>query len=167
MKILTKAFPLLLAAAACGADKPPATPLQPVTVVAAAPVPAARPIIAKHRPAPVASVTASPPPAPPTTAPISADNTGTNVRDRASGAVTPMDQGNDDADLKTTQRIRQAVMRDSSLSFTAKNVKIITQGGKVTLRGPVNSAKERATVDAAAKSVAGDSQVDDQLEIEK
>ena len=39
-----------------------------------------------------------------------------------------------------------AVMADGSLSFTAKNVKIITQNGKVTLRGPVNSADERNAI---------------------
>jgi osmotically-inducible protein OsmY len=78
-----------------------------------------------------------------------------------------MDQGNNEADLKTTQRIRQAVMGDSTLGFNAKNVKIITQGGKVTLRGAVSSDQERATVEAAAKRIAGDTQVDNQIEVKK
>ena len=34
------------------------------------------------------------------------------------------------------QEIRQAVMKDKSLTMTAKNVKIITAYGKVTLSGP-------------------------------
>jgi hypothetical protein len=36
------------------------------------------------------------------------------------------------------------------LSFTAKNVKIITAGGKVTLRGPVISSTSEASVPRAA-----------------
>jgi hypothetical protein len=95
------------------------------------------------------------------------DNTKVNKRDTNSAALTPMDQNNNQSDLKITQQIRQAVMADGSLSFTAKNVKIITQNGKVTLRGPVNSAQERDAIDAAARKVAGASQVDNQLEVKK
>jgi hyperosmotically inducible protein len=96
-----------------------------------------------------------------------ADNTKLNQRDRDERALTPMDQGSGENDVKITQQIRQAVMDDDSLSFTAKNVKIITVDGKVTLRGPVASGKERTTIGAAAKRVAGGSRVDNQLEIEK
>lgn len=103
-------------------------------------------------------------PAKPAVAP---DNTKVNKRDTNSAALTPMDQNNNQTDLKITQQIRQAVMADGSLSFTAKNVKIITQNGKVTLRGPVNSAQERDAIDAAARKVAGTAQVDNQLEVKK
>ena len=59
-------------------------------------------------------------------------------------------------------------MKDKSLSFTAKNVKIITIGGKVTLRGPVKSDAERAAIEAAARRAVGSgAQVDSQLEISK
>jgi len=95
------------------------------------------------------------------------DNTRVNKRDQGTAAPTPMDQGNGSSDLKITQQIRQAVVADGSLSFTAKNVKIITQDGKVTLRGPVNSAHERDAIDAAARKVAGATQVDDQIEVKK
>ena len=78
-----------------------------------------------------------------------------------------MDQGNGSADLKITQQIRQAVVADSSLSFTAKNVKIITSNGRVTLRGPVNSDQERQAIDASARKVAGATNVDNQLEVKK
>lgn len=101
-------------------------------------------------------------PAKPGSAP---DNTEVNERDKSAAALTPMDQDNNQGDLKITQQIRQAVMADDSLSFTAKNVKIITQNGKVTLRGPVNSAKERSAIDSAARKVAG--HVDNQLEVTK
>ena len=56
-------------------------------------------------------------------------------------------------------------MGDETLSFTAKNVKIITSNGKVTLRGPVNSASERATIDNFARRIAGERAVDNQLEV--
>jgi len=106
----------------------------------------------------------SPPAAP---AEASPDNTKVNERDRSSAALTPMDQGNGKTDLKITQQIRQAVMANGSLSFTAKNVKIITQGGKVTLRGPVKSDQERSDIEAAARKVAGVTDVDNQLEVKK
>jgi len=94
-----------------------------------------------------------------------ADNTKVNERDRNKEALTPIDQSESAPDLKITQEIRKAVMADGSLSFTAKNVKIITSNGKVTLRGPVKSASERAAIEAAARKVAGAGKVDNQLEI--
>ena len=93
------------------------------------------------------------------------DNSRVNARDRGESALTPMDQGPSEGDRKITQQIRQAVVRDGTLSFTAKNVKIITINGKVTLRGPVKSAGERSAIEAAAKNVAGVSQVDNQLDV--
>lgn len=95
------------------------------------------------------------------------DNTKVNERDRNAAALTPLDQRENETDLKITQQIRQAVMADKSLSFTAKNVKIITQGGKVTLRGPVNTAQERSAIEGAARKVAGATQIDNQLEVKK
>ena len=95
------------------------------------------------------------------------DNSRVNQRDRDSAALTPMDQGSSEADRARTQQIRQAVMRDKALSFTAKNVKIITINGKVTLRGPVKTEAERAAIEADARGVAGGEQVDSQLEISK
>jgi osmotically-inducible protein OsmY len=78
-----------------------------------------------------------------------------------------MDQGNNAIDLKITQTIRKAVMADSTLSFTAKNVKIITSGAKVVLRGPVKTAQERASIEATARATAGVTDVDDQLEVKQ
>lgn len=94
-----------------------------------------------------------------------ADNTKKNERDRASEAKTPGDQSNSPEDLKITQTIRQAVVKDSALTMTAKNVKIITAGGMVTLRGPVNSAEEKMKIETFAKAAAGDAKVDNQLEV--
>jgi hyperosmotically inducible periplasmic protein len=93
------------------------------------------------------------------------DNSRVNARDKSGKTLTPMDQGPSDGDRKITQQIRQAVVKDGSLSFTAKNVKIITINGKVTLRGPVKTDAERASIEAAAKNIAGVAQVDNQLEV--
>lgn len=93
------------------------------------------------------------------------DNTGINKRDRSGETQTSGDQSNDSADLKTTQAIRQALMKDGELSTTAKNVKVITNNGRVTLRGPVRTAQEKAKIDQLAKSAAGNAQVDNQLDI--
>jgi hyperosmotically inducible periplasmic protein len=95
------------------------------------------------------------------------DNTKVNERDRNDQTLTPMDQKNNETDLKITQQIRKAVMGNNSLSFTAKNVKIITIGGKVTLRGPVKTAQERTAIEDAARKVAGVTQVDNQIEVKE
>lgn len=94
-----------------------------------------------------------------------ADNTKINDRDRH-GALTPMDQGGGN-DRDITAAIRRAVVGDKALSFTAKNVKIITVGGKVTLRGPVKSDEEKSAIEAKAKATTGVSAVDNQLEVKK
>jgi len=95
-----------------------------------------------------------------------ADNTERNVRDRDAKALTPMDQSENEADRTITQQIRKAVVADDSLSTNAKNVKIITNNGVVTLRGPVKSEQEKVKIATAAQRVAGVSKVDNQIEIE-
>lgn len=98
---------------------------------------------------------------------VKPDNSKVNARDRDASALTPMDQGGSESDRKITQQIRQAVMKDGGLSFTAKNVKIITINGKVTLRGPVNTDGERKAIESAAKAVAGVAGVDNQIEVKR
>lgn len=87
--------------------------------------------------------------------------------DRRAGAapadLTPIDQGNNKRDLEITQAIRQAVIDDPSLSFTAKNAKIITKNGVVTLAGEVKNATERTNIEKAARGVAGAANVNNQL----
>jgi hyperosmotically inducible periplasmic protein len=94
-----------------------------------------------------------------------ADNTAVNERDRSRETQTSGDQSNSSADLKITQAIRQALMKDGELSTTAKNVKIITNNGQVTLRGPVKNAQEKAKIDQLARSAAGGAKIDDQLDV--
>jgi len=93
------------------------------------------------------------------------DNSGRNVRDRDDQNKTTGDQSENEADRTITQNIRRAVTADDSLSTNAKNVKIITNNGTVTLRGPVKSEKEKAEIGAKAKQVAGVKSVDNQLEV--
>jgi hyperosmotically inducible periplasmic protein len=93
------------------------------------------------------------------------DNTATNERDRSGETKTSGDQSNSSADLKTTQAIRQALMKDGELSTTAKNIKVITSNGQVTLRGPVKTAQEKSKIDQVAKSAAGGAKIDNQLDV--
>jgi osmotically-inducible protein OsmY len=93
------------------------------------------------------------------------DNTATNERDRSGETKTSGDQSNSSVDLKITQAIRQVLMKDGELSTTAKNIKVITENGQVTLRGPVKNAEEKARVDKLAKSAAGGAKIVDQLEV--
>jgi osmotically-inducible protein OsmY len=93
------------------------------------------------------------------------DNTATNERDRSGETQTSGDQSNSSADLKITQAIRQALVKDSELSMTAKNIKIITDNGQVTLRGPVKNAQEKAKIDQLARSAAGGAKIVDQLDV--
>ncbi len=94
-----------------------------------------------------------------------ADNTKVNERDRAS-TTTPIDQGNGKADLEVTQAIRKSLMADDALSTTAKNVKVVTNKGVVTLRGPVKTDAEKKSVEAKAVAAAAGNRVDNQLDIE-
>ena len=96
---------------------------------------------------------------------VEPDNTGRNVRDRNEATKTPGDQSENEADRTITQTIRKAITGDDSLSTNAKNVKIITNDGTVTLRGPVKSEKEKTDIEAKAKQVAGVKSVDNQLEV--
>jgi osmotically-inducible protein OsmY len=69
------------------------------------------------------------------------------------------------ADTHVTQRIRDSVRRNKSLSSQARNVQIVAQGGKVTLRGLVQSEDERNAFQAEAVAVVGNRNVSNQIEI--
>jgi hypothetical protein len=78
-----------------------------------------------------------------------------------------LDQGNNEIDLDLTQRIRKQLLADDSLSFSAKNVQVITVDGLVTLRGEVNDSAEKAAVFKKAVAEAGAGRVQDQLSIDE
>ena len=97
---------------------------------------------------------ASPPP----------DNTKVNERDRNADAPTADRQTENRSDRDITQQVRQALVKDKSLSTYAHNVKVVTQNGKVTLKGPVRSEEEKKAVEAKAEEVAGAGNVTNQLD---
>jgi hyperosmotically inducible periplasmic protein len=97
-------------------------------------------------------------------APLDRTNTGVNVRDRESTAKTPFDQNENQTDIAITADIRKRVV-DTKMSVNAQNVKIITQDGKVTLRGPVETLEEKAAIEKIAQDVAGDNRVENLLEV--
>ena len=105
---------------------------------------------------PVCSAAAQQPPA---------DNTKVNTRDRAKGAKTADQQKENTNDREITQKIRRALMDEKSLSTYAHNVKIVTQAGDVTLKGPVRTAEEKKIVEAKAIEVAGAGHVTNQISI--
>jgi hyperosmotically inducible periplasmic protein len=93
------------------------------------------------------------------------DDTRVNQRDRSSSEPTA-DQGkNNVSDRDIMRKIRRSVMDDKSLSTYAHNAKIISQHGRVTLKGPVRSEEEKQSVERKAKDVAGEGNVDNQLTV--
>jgi len=96
---------------------------------------------------------------------VEPDNTAVNQRDRDANAKTPIDQNENQTDVSTTAEIRKLVLATKDMSVDGRNVKIITADGKVTLRGPVASDDERKAIDKIARGVAGDGNVDNQIEI--
>ena len=93
------------------------------------------------------------------------DNTSRNVGDRDSSALTPLDQGNGQADIDITAQIRKEVIATDGMSTDAKNIKIITMNGHVTLRGPVDTADEKRQIGDIANRIAQSSNVDNELEV--
>ena len=93
------------------------------------------------------------------------DNTKTNQQDRAKGAATADQQKENASDREITQKIRQSVMDDKSLSTYAHNVKIVAQGGQVTLKGPVRSETEKQTIERKATEVAGGGHVTNDISV--
>lgn len=93
------------------------------------------------------------------------DNTARNVRDRDSMAKTSFDQSESTMDRTVTQKIRQALMADDALSTNAKNIKVITINGVVTLRGPVANLQEKEEIVRKVSNIQGINRLDDQLEV--
>jgi len=94
------------------------------------------------------------------------DNTKVNKRDRASAEPTADQQKMNSSDQKLTASIRKSIMADKSLSTYAHNIKIISQDGTVTLKGPVRSEEERKSIVSKATEVAGSAaKINDELSV--
>jgi len=87
------------------------------------------------------------------------DNTRVNTRDRQPSEATADQQKNNRSDIEVTRQIRKSLVADKSLSTYAHNLKVITQDGKVTLKGPVATVEEKALVEEKAGAVAGQGNV--------
>ena len=93
------------------------------------------------------------------------DNTKTNTRDRSASEPTADQQKENRSDRDITRDIRRAIVQDKSLSTYAHNVKIISQNGMVTLKGPVRSEEEKTAIESKASEVVGKDKVTNQLEV--
>lgn len=94
--------------------------------------------------------------------PQAADNSQQN-KDRSE--PTAQQQKSNSADREATRSIRKSIVTDKSLSTYAHNVKVITQDGKVTLRGPVHSQQEKDAVESKAAAVVGQDNVTSYLDV--
>jgi osmotically-inducible protein OsmY len=93
------------------------------------------------------------------------DNTKVNKQDRAPGAVTADQQKMNSSDRDLTKKIRQAIVKDKSLSTYAHNIKVISQNGTVTLKGPVHTDDEKTAIEAKAAEIAGRDNVKSEITV--
>jgi hyperosmotically inducible protein len=94
-----------------------------------------------------------------------ADNTKVNQRDRNQTEPTADQQKENGSDRELARQIRRALVKDKSLSTNAHNVKVIAQGGMVTLKGPVKSEEEKQAVEAKAAQIAGSDKVTSEIQV--
>jgi len=93
------------------------------------------------------------------------DNTKVNKRDRNPSAPTADNQKENTSDRQLAAKIRRAIVKDKALSTYAHNVKVIVQGGNVTLKGPVHSEDEKKAVEGHATEVAGAGKVTNNISV--
>jgi hyperosmotically inducible periplasmic protein len=93
------------------------------------------------------------------------DNTKVNERDRNPAESTADQQKENRPDRDITRDIRRSIAADKSMSAYAHNLKIISQNGMVTLKGPVRSEEEKSAIEAKAAEIVGKEKVTSQLEV--
>lgn len=91
------------------------------------------------------------------------DNSGNNKGQH----VTADQQSGHTSDRDLTAQIRRSIVSDKSISTYGHNVKIITQNGAVTLKGPVHSDDEKQAIAAKAAAVVGPDKVTNQLTVKQ
>ena len=96
---------------------------------------------------------------------VKPDNTKKNKRDRNKGEPTADQQKENSSDRELTRKIRRAVVADKALSTYAHNIKIITQNGAVTLKGPVHTEEEKKAIEAKATEIVGSGKVTNELSV--
>ena len=94
------------------------------------------------------------------------DNTKVNKNNRDTNSATA-DKAikNNMSDRQVEAHIRREIVKDKKLSTYAHNIKIVSDNGKVTLKGPVRSEEEKQTVEQYAKKYAADQNVIDELTV--
>jgi len=97
--------------------------------------------------------------------PPAADNSRANANQNGEQGLSAEQQSNSKSDIELTRKIRQALVKDKKLSVYAHNVKIITDGGQVVLKGPVKTQSEKDVVENKAGRIAGAERVRSELEI--
>ena len=97
--------------------------------------------------------------------PPAPDNTKVNTRDRSPAEPTADKQSNSRSDVAITRDIRRAIVNDKGLSTAAHNIKIITQHGQVTVKGPVANDAEKQAVEAKATEIAGAGHVKSEVSV--
>jgi hyperosmotically inducible protein len=99
-----------------------------------------------------------------TPAATQSDNSATNK----AHAKTAEQQSEGTSDRMLTKKIRQSIVADKSISTYGHNIKIITQNGMVTLKGPVKSDEEKAAIASkAAEAAGGQDKVTNQLTVKQ
>lgn len=94
-----------------------------------------------------------------------ANNTKKNKADPARRGMTADQQGQGKMDINLSRKIRQALLGHKGLSRNARNIKIISNDGRVVLRGKVDSDAEKTAIQRLADEVAGAAQVTNHLEV--
>lgn len=93
------------------------------------------------------------------------DNSKVNKRDKMVSEKTADQQKGNARDIQLTTRIRREILKEKNLSTYARNIKIITINGKVTLKGPVRSATDENTILIHARAAAGTPNVVNEIAI--
>ena len=87
-----------------------------------------------------------------------------DLKDRNGQTITPADQANTRANLYVTGAIRQSLVKNG-LGAAARNIKINTTNGLVTLTGSVRTEAEKARIESLARASAGAVTLDSQLNV--
>lgn len=90
-----------------------------------------------------------------------------NSHENKAQSQTADDQANAKNDRLTTASVRKAIIADKKLSTYAHNVKIITRGGHVTLKGPVKSEEEKQQVLGDAANAVSSEDISNELTVKE
>jgi hyperosmotically inducible periplasmic protein len=88
-----------------------------------------------------------------------------NTRENKNNTPTADQQKETKGDRDLAAKIRKSIIDDKALSTYAHNVKIIVQGGQVTLKGPVRSEQESQSIQAKAQEIAGSSAIHNEMTV--